>query len=121
MPLSRQTFLLFSLNLIDALLTIYWVRNGFATEGNHLMATLLDIGDLPFLAVKVAIGAVAVTVLWRWRTLRMAKYGLSVALGIYIGLMGIHLFTGLSAVGLISENMVNEFTALSHQYVAFFV
>lgn len=85
------------------------------------MATLLDIGDLPFLAVKVAIGAVAVTVLWRWRNLSLAKYGLTVALGIYIGLMGIHLFTGLSAVGLISENMVNEFTALSHQHVAFFV
>lgn len=117
MPLSRQTFLLFSLNLIDALLTIYWVRNGFATEGNHLMATLLDIGDLPFLAVKVAIGAVAVIVLWRWRTLRMAKYGLTIALGIYISLMGIHIFTGLSAFGLISENLVNEFTIISHQYL----
>lgn len=85
------------------------------------MATLLDIGDLPFLAVKVAIGAVAVTVLWRWRTLSLAKYGLTVTLGIYISLMGIHLFTGLSAFGLISANTINKFTAVTHQYFALFV
>lgn len=120
MPLYRQTFLLFSLNLIDALLTIFWVRNGFATEGNHLMATLLDIGDLPFLAVKIAIGGVTVLVLWRWRALRLAKIGLSIALAIYISLMGIHLFTGLSAFGLISANTINKFAVWSHQYLAFF-
>jgi hypothetical protein len=89
MQLFRQTFLLFALNLIDAVLTIYWVRNGFATEGNHLMATLLDIGDLPFLAVKIAIGATAAVVLWHWGNLRLARYGLTLALTLYIGLMGI--------------------------------
>ena len=72
MTLFHQVFLLFALNFLDAVLTLFWVRNGFATEGNQLMATLLDIGDLPFLAVKVAIGAVTVVVLWRWRTLRLA-------------------------------------------------
>lgn len=107
----RQTFLLFSLNLIDALLTIFWVRNGFATEGNHLMATLLDIGDTPFLAVKIAIGAVTAFVLWRWSDLRLARYGLTLALVVYIALMGIHFVTGLSAVGLLSETMVNNFSS----------
>ena len=121
MPLSQQTFLLFTLNFLDALLTIFWVRNGFATEGNHLMATLLDIGDLPFLAVKIAIGGIAALVLWRWRSLRMARYGLAVALVIYISLMGIHLFTGLSAFGLVSEGMVNDFSVWSHQCLAVFV
>lgn len=85
------------------------------------MATLLDIGDLPFLAVKIAIGSVTALVLWRWRTLRLAKYGLTIALGIYISLMGIHLFTGLSAFGLISENMVNEFSVWSNQCLAAFI
>jgi hypothetical protein len=47
MPFYIQPLLLFALNFLDAVLTIYWVRNGFATEGNHLMATLLDIGDRP--------------------------------------------------------------------------
>lgn len=121
MPLYIQTLLLFALNFLDAVLTIYWVRNGFATEGNHLMATLLDIGDMPFLAVKVAIGAVTAVVLWRWRNLRLAKYGLSLALMIYLGLMGIHFFTGLSAFGLISQNFLNEFAVWSRNLFAFII
>ena len=108
MPLFHQTFLLFALNFLDAVLTIYWVRHGFATEGNHLMATLLDIGDWPFLAVKVSIGAVTAIVLWRWRKFRLAKYGLAVALVVYIGLMGIHFLTGLSALGYVSDTFVSD-------------
>jgi len=110
MPLIHQTVLLFALNFFDAVLTIYWVRNGFATEGNQLMATLLDIGDMPFLAVKVAIGAVTAVVLWRWRKKRLAKYGLTVALAVYISLMGIHFLTGLSAMGYVSNTFVQDFT-----------
>jgi len=108
MPLAYQTSLLFALNFLDAVLTIYWVRNGYATEANHLMATLLDIGDLPFLAVKIAIGAVTAIVLWRWRKKRIAKYGLALALAVYIGLMGIHFVTGLSAFGFVSAEFVQE-------------
>ena len=102
MPLLAQTILLFSFNLLDAVLTLYWVRHGYATEGNHLMATLLEIGDLPFLAVKIAIGAVTAVVLWRWRSFRLAKYGLALSLALYTCIMGIHLVTGLSALGVIT-------------------
>ena len=119
MQLLLQTFLLFALNFLDAVLTIYWIRNGFATEGNQLMAGLLDIGDLPFLAVKVAVGGVAAIVLWRWRNLRLAKYGLGLTLAIYIGLMGIHFFTGLSAFGLISDKLFNDFSVWSNTFFAF--
>ena len=108
MPLFTQTFLLFTLNFLDAVLTIYWVRNGYATEGNQLMATLLDIGAFPFLTVKIAIGAVASITLWRWGNLKIAKYGLGVTLTLYIGLMGVHLFTGLAAFGFISENLITR-------------
>jgi hypothetical protein len=104
----HQAFLLFTLNLLDALLTIFWVRNGLATEGNHLMATLLDIGDMPFLAVKVAVGAVTAVVLWRWRAFRLAKYGLAVVLAIYLGLMGVHFVTGLAAMGYVSNETLHE-------------
>ncbi|HRH44927.1 MAG TPA: DUF5658 family protein [Pyrinomonadaceae bacterium] len=109
MRFPQQTFLLFLLNLLDALLTIFWVRNGFASEGNHLMATLLDLGNTPFLLVKVAIGAVTAFVLWRWKDLPLAKYALALALMVYIGLMAVHFVTGLSALGLLSETMVNDF------------
>ena len=121
MQLSFPTFLLFTLNVLDALLTIYWVRNGFASEGNQLMAGLLDIGVLPFLAVKIAVGATAAVVFWRWADLRLAKYGLAVALAVYISLMGVHVFTGLSAFGFISDNFFNEFSHLAHSIFAFFL
>ncbi len=108
MQLLRGTTLLFGLNLLDALLTLVWVRNGIATEGNELMARLLEIGDFSFLAVKVAIGTLAVIVLLRWGNRRLAQYGLALALAVYTGLMGIHVFTGLAALGLISETALEE-------------
>lgn len=118
MQILIQAFLLFALNFLDAVLTIYWVRNGFATEGNQLMSGLLDIGDLPFLAVKMAVGAAAAIVLWRWRNLRIAKYGLSLTLGIYIVLMGVHFVTGLSAFGILSETFLSDLSNLSSSALA---
>ena len=99
MPLFRETLLLFSLNLLDALLTIVWVRSGVATEGNQMLAPLLENGDFAFLSVKVAIGILAAIVLLRFGDLPLARYGLTAALVVYIGLMGIHFITGLSAFG----------------------
>ena len=119
MQLTRQTFLLFLLNLLDAVFTIYWVRNGFATEGNHLMAKLLDMGDMPFLSVKILVGATAAIVLSHWGHLRVARYGLTLALTIYTGLMVIHFLTGLTAFGFISPETVNEFSTWTNSLFAF--
>ena len=115
MPISPWTALLFTLNLIDALLTIYWVRHGFATEGNQLMAGLLDLGDAPFLTAKIMLGALAAIVLSRWGNLKVAQYGLTAALAVYLGLMGVHLFTGLAVFGYISENFIVQFNDWSQQ------
>jgi len=120
MQIYRQSLLLFALNLLDAFLTIYWVHNGFATEGNQLMAGLLDIGYIPFIAVKIAVGALAAIVLWHFGNLRLAKLGLTVVLLIYIGLMGIHFLTGLFAFGFISQSLINDFAAWSPSFFAFF-
>ena len=109
MQLIAPTVLLFGLNLLDALLTIVWVRSGVATESNQLMASLLDIGNGPFLGVKIAIGAIAAIVLFKWGNRPLARYGLSVALAVYIGLMGIHLFTGLAAFGYVSNTAIQDF------------
>lgn len=114
MQLIASVILLFGLNLLDALLTIVWVRSGVATEGNQLMASLLDIGNGPFLAVKVAMGAVTAIVLFRWGTRPLARYGLAVALAIYIGLMGIHVFTGLAAFGYVSNETIQEVSNFPH-------
>jgi len=112
MHLFRETFLLFSLNLLDAILTIVWVRNGVAIEGNQLMARLLDSGDLTFLSAKIAIGTIAALVLLRWGNRRLARYGLTLALAVYISLMGIHVMTGLTAFGYISKTAMTDLSAI---------
>jgi len=119
MYLLRPIVLLFLLNFFDAVLTLFWVRNGFASEGNHLMARLLDIGDFPFLAVKLAVGFITAFVLWRWSERKMAKIGLTLALTVYVGLMGVHFVTGLSAAGLISQGFIDRFSILTKSVLAF--
>ena len=119
MNLFREAFLLFSLNLLDALLTVIWVRNGVATEGNLLMAKLLDLGDLTFLGAKLAIGTFAAFVFLRFGSnSRLGKYGLSLAIALYISLMGIHFLTGLSAVGMLSDSMIEPLQYLSRAVIA---
>jgi len=120
MQLLAPGVLLFGLNLLDALLTIVWVRSGVATESNQLMAELLDIGNGPFLIVKLAMGFVATLVLVRYGHRRMARYGLVIALAVYIGLMGIHVFTGLSAFGYVSNTTLQQLQSVHDTVFAVF-
>lgn len=110
MHLFRETFLLFTLNLLDALLTLVWVRTGTASEANAIMASLLEIGDYPFILAKLAIGALTAVVILKWGYVSIAKPLVSVALTVYIGLMGIHVLTGLAAFGYISEHFIEDAT-----------
>lgn len=118
MNISGLTIVLFLLNFADAVLTIYWVRNGFATEGNALMASLLDMGNVPFLSVKMMIGAATAIILWRWKNLRVAQYGLTVALAVYFGVMAVHLVTGLSAFGYLSDAFLSNCAEWSESVLA---
>jgi hypothetical protein len=99
MSALAKSILLFLLNGLDAQLTIIWVRADLATEGNGLMARLLNLGDMPFLGVKLMIGAFAAYVLYRCSHLRLARRGLKLALGVYGALMLVHAATGMSALG----------------------
>ena len=94
-----KSCLLFVLNWLDAQLTILWVRWNVASEGNALMARILANGEMPFLAAKLAIGAVAAYILYRFAHLPLAKHGLTAVLALYTGLMLVHLATGLVALG----------------------
>ena len=99
MSTFSKSLLLFALNWLDAQLTILWVRGGAATEGNGLMAYLLDLGDAPFLAVKLAVGALVALTFWRFSHVALARRGLHFALGLYLTLMLVHAATGASALG----------------------
>lgn len=94
-----KSCLLFTLNWLDAQLTLLWIKLGVATEGNTLMARILEHGDLTFLAAKLAIGAFAAYILYRCAHLPLAKRGLNVVLGIYVILMLVHVATGCVAMG----------------------
>jgi hypothetical protein len=99
MTVFSKSVLLFTLNMLDAVLTLIWIRWNIATEGNGLMARLLDYGEFPFLSVKLFIGAFAAFVLYRFSHIKIAQNGMKLALAIYLALMLIHLATGLSAFG----------------------
>jgi Domain of unknown function (DUF5658) len=94
-----KSMLLFFLNWLDAQLTIIWVRANLATEGNGLMARLLEMGDAQFLFVKLSIGAFAAYVLYRYAHRPLARRGMKLALATYCLLMLVHAATGMSALG----------------------
>lgn len=99
MPALSKALLLFAMNWLDAQLTILWVRLNVATEGNGLMASLLNQGEAPFLAVKLVIGAIAGYTLYRFAEIPIARRGMKLVLGVYIALMIVHIATGFSALG----------------------
>lgn len=94
-----KSCLLFTLNWLDAQLTILWVRMDVASEGNALMARILDHGELSFLGAKVAIGAIAAYILYRCAHLPLARHGLTAVLAVYAILMFVHAATGCVALG----------------------
>lgn len=97
-PLSKS-LLLFTMNWLDAQLTLLWVRMHVATEGNGLMAQVLNLGEPQFLAVKLVIGAFAAYILYRCAHLPLARRGMTVVLCVYGALMIIHTATGCAALG----------------------
>ena len=94
-----KSCLLFTLNWLDAQLTILWVRMNVASEGNALMARLLDHGELTFLGTKLAVGAIAAYILYRCAHLPLARHGLTAVLALYACLMLVHAATGCVALG----------------------
>ena len=94
-----KAVLLFTMNWLDAQLTILWLRLHVATEGNGLMASLLDHSEGSFLSVKLAIGGLSAYVLYRFAEIPVARRGMKIVLGVYLALMVVHIVTGFSALG----------------------
>jgi hypothetical protein len=94
-----KSCLLFALNLVDAQLTLVWIRLNVATEGNALMARVLEHGEMTFLGAKILVGGFAAYILYRCAHMPLARHGLTVVLGIYSLLMLVHAATGCLALG----------------------
>ena len=121
MPTLYKCLLLFAMNWLDAQLTILWIRLNVATEANALMARLLNLGEAPFLTVKLVIGAFTAYVLYRCSHLTLAQRGMKLALGMYVVLMLVHVITGFAALGWQAPHTVaSYFGTLPHALVAYF-
>jgi Domain of unknown function (DUF5658) len=116
-----KSLVLFALNWIDGQLTLFWIHSNVASEGNALMAHLLRLGDGPFMAAKLGVGALAAFLLYRCSHLQIARQGMRLVLTIYIAIMFAHLATGLSALGWSQPlAMITYMTNLPHAMLAIF-
>ena len=116
-----KSCLLFALNWLDAQLTLVWIRLNVATEGNALMAHMLSYGEWTFLGIKLAVGGFAAYVLYRCAHLPLAKYGLSIVLGIYALIMIVHAATGCVALGWNAPiNTLAYLETLPHTFLSLF-
>jgi hypothetical protein len=111
MSALTKSLLLFALNMLDAQLTVLWVRAGVATEGNGLMARVLAAGVAPFFLTKLLVGAGVAFLLYRFSALTVARRGTRLVLGIYLGLMLVHAATGLSALHVFNPEAVVAYAA----------
>lgn len=117
-----KSCLLFVLNGLDAQLTLLWIRLNVASEGNALMARVLEHGELTFFGAKIAIGAFAAYILYRCAHLPLARHGLTCVLGIYAVLMLIHAATGCVALGWQGPIVVLGYIEnLPHAFLSLFV
>lgn len=117
-----KALLLFAMNWLDAQLTILWLRLNVATEGNGLMASLLDHSEASFLSVKLLIGALAGYTLYRFAQFPIARRGMKLVLGLYSALMIIHVATGVTALGWDAPvTLLGYFASLPGSFLAFFL
>ncbi|MEK6282364.1 MAG: DUF5658 family protein [Acidobacteriota bacterium] len=115
-----KALLLFVLNWLDAQLTIIWVRMNVATEGNGLMARLLDHSEASFLSVKLIVGALTGYILYRCAAIPIARRGMKLVLGVYLALMLVHAATGFSALGWEAPATIVSFiVAVPNNFLAF--
>ena len=79
------------LNLIDAILTMYWVKHGLAQEMNPLLANTVLNFPIVFVLIKLSLVGLGVCVLWRNRSNQLAIGAICLALAAYYGLFLYHI------------------------------
>jgi hypothetical protein len=79
------------LNLIDAVLTLLWVRLGLAREANALVRDLVEQHALAFVLVKLALVGLGSWLLWRRREHPLAVIGIFAAFLAYYAVLLLHL------------------------------
>lgn len=78
------------LNLIDAVLTLLWVRTGLAREANTLIDELVNEHALAFVAVKLTLVALGSWLLWNRRESPLAVVAIFTAFVAYYAIFAYH-------------------------------
>jgi len=73
MSFLRLLLMLGLLNIIDAFLTLYLVKNGIVQEANPFMHEWLIIGTSEFLIIKLLLPTFCIYQLWRYRKHLLAR------------------------------------------------
>lgn len=79
------------MNLIDAVLTLLWVRTGFATEANPLISQIVEQHAFLFVASKLTLVFLGTAMLWRLRREPLAVVGIFAAFLVYYAVLVYHL------------------------------
>lgn len=82
---------IFVLNAIDAVATVTWVSADMAYEANPLMAQLLEVHPVLFVATKVTLVGLCVYLLWRHCDRTLSVIATIVLFGLYYALIVYHL------------------------------
>lgn len=72
---ERMLLAILVFNVLDAVFTYFWVKAGFATEANPLMARLLDQSSIGFFVIKLAGVTAGVYWLMSQSAHRLARLG----------------------------------------------
>lgn len=78
-----------ALNVFDVVATLVLVGGGHASEGNPLMAALLELGPVTFATVKIASVTLGALVLFRFARHDLAQVGAILACSAY-GMLAIY-------------------------------
>jgi len=77
------------LNILDALFTMMWIQRG-GSEGNPVMAWVLEFGNSAFLVQKCLIVGIWLILLLVHKNFKIARVGLWALAGVYSLLMIYH-------------------------------
>ena len=79
------------MNLFDAVMTLWWVSSGLATEANPFLEQIVTEHGFLFVVSKISIVILGTKLLWRYRTRPLAVFGIFAAFLVYYEVLLIHL------------------------------
>jgi hypothetical protein len=79
------------INLLDAAFTLVWTLSGLATEANPLMDVELAYGPMRFMVTKLALVSLGLLLLWRLRSVPLARVAILGSAAAYVVLLTYHL------------------------------